>query len=227
MIGERAQAEGTLRALGSDPAAVASLKPDNMSLPPASGITTRVDDLPDVQAGDAAADAAAREIEVAKRNRLGDPVVGVSSGRLRLPGGVSDTVVGVTLSVPLNVRNTYRAEVVAAQAEADAARADADQLRLVLASNQTRAVESYAAARAAWQTWQDNRGTDVERRASLLERSWREGELSTTDYLLQLNQTLDTQQAGVALQAQVWKTYVDYLDAAGQLERWVGLESTP
>ena len=227
LIGERSQAEGTLRTLGSDPAAIASLKPGNMTLPPASGIATRVDDLPDVQAGYAAADAAAREVEVAKRNRLGDPVVGVSSGRLRLPGGVSDTVVGVTLSIPLNVRNTYRAEVVAAQAEADAARADADQLRLALASNQRRAVESYAAARAAWQTWQDNRGTDVERRASLLERSWREGELSTTDYLLQLNQTLDTQQAGAALQAQVWKAYVDYLDAAGQLERWVGLEGTP
>ncbi len=227
LIGERAQAEAVLRALGSDPAAVASLQPGNMTLPPSSGIAVRVDDLPDVQAGYAAADAAAREVEVAKRNRLGDPVVGVSSGRLRLPGGVSDTVVGVTLSIPLNVRNTYRAEVVAARAEADAARADADQLRLAFASNQTRAVESYAAARSAWQTWQDNRGTDVERRASLLERSWREGELSTTDYLLQLNQTLDTQQAGAVLQAQVWKAYVDYLDAAGQLERWVGLEGTP
>ena len=227
LIGERAQAEAVLRALGSDPVAVASLQPGNMTLPPSSGIAVRVDDLPDVQAGYAAADAAAREVEVAKRNRLGDPVVGVSSGRLRLPGGVSDTVVGVTLSIPLNVRNTYRAEVVAARAEADAARADADQLRLAFASNQTRAVESYAAARSAWQTWQDNRGTDVERRASLLERSWREGELSTTDYLLQLNQTLDTQQAGAVLQAQVWKAYVDYLDAAGQLERWVGLEGTP
>ena len=227
LIAERAQAEAALRALGSEPATVAAIQPEGMVLPVAVDITARVDDLPDVQAGYAAAAAAAREVEVAKRNRLGDPVVGLSSGRLRLPGGASDSVVGVTVSIPLNVRNTYSAEVVAAQAEADAARADADQLRLVLASNQTRAVESYAAARAAWQTWQDNRGTDVERRASLLERSWREGELSTTDYLLQLNQTLDTQQAGVALQAQVWKTYVDYLDAAGQLERWVGLESTP
>lgn len=227
LISERAQAEAALRALGSDPLAVANLQPGNMTLPPSSVIAARVDDLPDVQAGYAAADAAARDVEVAKRNRLGDPVVGVNSGRLRLPGGASDTVVGVTLSIPLNVRNTYRAEVVAARAEADAARADADQLRLAFASNQTRAVESYAAARSAWQTWQDNRGTDVERRASLLERSWREGELSTTDYLLQLNQTLDTQQAGAVLQAQVWKAYVDYLDAAGQLERWVGLEGTP
>ena len=131
------------------------------------------------------------------------------------------------MSIPLNIRNGYRAEVRAAQAEADVARAEAEQVRLAFASNQTRAAESYRAAKSAWDDWQDSRGTDVERRASLLERSWREGELSTTDYLLQLNQTLDTQQAGAALQAQVWKAYVEYLDAADQLERWVGLESSP
>lgn len=227
LIAERARAEAALRALGSEPAIVAAIPPESMALPAAVDITARVDDLPDVQAGYAAADAAAREVEVARRNRLGDPVVGLSSGRLRLPGGASDSVVGVTLSIPLNVRNPYRAEVVAAQAEAEAARADADQLRLVFASNQARAVESYAAAQSAWRTWQENRGTDVGRRESLLERSWREGELSTTEYLLQLNQTLDTQQAGAVLQAQAWKAYVDYLDAAGQLERWVGLEGTP
>ena len=227
LIAERAQAEAALRALGSEPATVAAIQPEGMVLPVAVDITARVDDLPDVQAGYAAAAAAAREVEVAKRNRLGDPVVGLSSGRLRLPGGASDSVVGVTVSIPLNVRNTYSAEVVAAQAEADAARADADQLRLAFAANQTRAVESYSAAQSAWRTWQENRGTDVGRRESLLERSWREGELSTTDYLLQLNQTLDTQQAGAVLQAQAWKAYVDYLDAAGQLERWVGLEGTP
>ena len=223
LLAERAQAEAGLRALGSNPETVASLDVGEMALPVAKLTDADVDRLPDVQA----AYAAARDIEVAKRNRLGDPVVGFNTGRLRLPGGVSDTVLGVSVSIPLNIRNGYRAEVRAAQAEADVARAEADQLRLVFASNQTRAVDSYRAAKSAWDVWQDSRGTDVERRASLLERSWREGELSTTDYLLQLSQTLDTQQAGAALQAQVWKAYVEYLDAADQLERWVGLESSP
>ena len=227
LLAERAQAEAALRALGSNPEAVASLDVGEMALPVAKLTDADVDRLPDVQAAYAAADAAARDIEVAKRNRLGDPVVGFNTGRLRLPGGVSDTVLGVSVSIPLNIRNGYRAEVRAAQAEADVARAEAEQVRLAFASNQTRAAESYRAAKSAWDDWQDSRGTDVERRASLLERSWREGELSTTDYLLQLNQTLDTQQAGAALQAQVWKAYVEYLDAADQLERWVGLESSP
>ena len=82
-------------------------------------------------------------------------------------------------------------------------------------------------AHSAWSRWQASRGTDVERRANLLERLWREGELSTADYLLQLKQTLDTQLAGAELEARLWRSYTDYLAATGQLERWAGLEGTP
>ena len=80
---------------------------------------------------------------------------------------------------------------------------------------------------SAWARWQASRGTDVERRANLLEKLWREGELSTADYLLQLKQTLDTQLAGAELEARLWRSYADYLAATGQLERWAGLEGTP
>lgn len=224
LIAERAQAEAQLRALGSDPAALAATAPAAMP-PPPTAIALPVEELPDVQASLAAAEAADREVDVARRNRVPDPVVGIVGGRLQLPGGLNDNVFGLSLSMPLYVRNSYRAEVVAAQAEADVARAEAEQLRLAFASNRQRAIESYSAALAAWQGWQSNRGTDAGRREALLERSWREGELSTTDYLLQLNQTLDTQQAGAALEAQLWRAYVDYLAAAGQLESWVGLEN--
>ena len=134
---------------------------------------------------------------------------------------------GVRLSIPLFVRNSYKAEVVAAQADADAAQAESQRIRLELETERRRAVDSYAAARAAWTRWQGSRGTDVERRATLLERLWREGELSTSEYLLQLNQTLDTALAGAELEARLWRTYTDYLAATGQLERWSGLEGTP
>jgi cobalt-zinc-cadmium efflux system outer membrane protein len=61
----------------------------------------------------------------------------------------------------------------------------------------------------------------------LLERLWREGELSTADYLLQLKQTLDTQLAGADLEARLWRTYADYLAATDRLDDWAGLERTP
>ena len=227
LVAERAQAEADLRAAGGDPQALASLDPAAAVLPPPAAISLDVSSLPDVQASDAAARAALREVDVARRNRIADPTFGVSAGRKDLGGGAIDDVVGVTFSIPLFVRNSYRAEVVAAQAEADAAKAGADIVRLAFDANRRRAIDSYAAAQVAWERWKGSRGTDVARREELLERSWREGELSTTEYLLQLNQTLDTQLAGAALEAQVWRAYVDYLAAAGQLERWIGLEGTP
>ena len=62
-----------------------------------------------------------------------------------------------------------------------------------------RTAASYAAVRRAFARWSQSTGTDVEKRAELLERLWRAGELSTADYLLQLKQTLDTALAGAAL----------------------------
>src|SRR3546814_624552 len=130
-------------------------------------------------------------------------------------------------SIQRFVRNSYDAEVSAARAEANAAAARVDRIGLELVSGRRRAIDTYAAAQSAWTQWQASRGTDVQRRADLLERLWRQGELSTTDYLQQLKQTLDTALAGAELEARLWRSYADYLAATGQLERWAGLEHTP
>ena len=226
LLAERAEAEGQFRQVGGDPAAAAglALPSDGLSLP--AGSIAGVEHLPDWQAASAASTVAQREIDVAKRNRIADPTVGVRGGRVDY-GDQRDNVIGVSISVPLFVRNTYRAEVVAAQADADAADAEAGRVRIVLAAEQRRAIESYTAAQAAWARWSRSRGTDIDRRADLLEKMWREGELSTADYLLQLKQTLDTALAGAELEARLWRGFTDYLAATGQLERWSGLEGTP
>ena len=54
-------------------------------------------------------------------------------------------------------------------------------MRIELEADRQRAIDSYAAAQSTWTRWQASRGTDVERRTTLLERLWREGELSTAD----------------------------------------------
>ena len=228
LVTERADAEARFRAVGGTPEAIAKLALPSASLPVPGTSETNVEQLPDWEAAQAAALAADREVAVARRNRIPDPTFGAYGGRIKLDdNGLSDNVVGVRLSIPLFVRNSYKAEVVAAQADADAAQAESQRIRLELETERRRAVDSYAAARAAWTRWQGSRGTDVERRATLLERLWREGELSTSEYLLQLNQTLDTALAGAELEARLWRTYTDYLAATGQLERWSGLEGTP
>ena len=230
LLAERAEAASQFRAVGGDPEGLAAPALPSDALPSPAALPVSVDGLPDWQAAQAAAVVAEREIDVARRNRRADPTLGVRGGRVNYgdnSGNASDNVVGVSVSVPLFVRNSYRAEVLAAQADAAAAVADAGRVRIELEAEQRRAVDSYAAAHAAWARWNRSRGTDIARRADLLERLWREGELSTSDYLLQLKQTLDTALAGAELEARLWRSYTDYLAATGQLERWSGLEGTP
>lgn len=226
LIADRADAEGSFRAVGGMPELLANMALPTGTLPRPITPATGIEQLPDWQAAHAAALAAEREVAVARRNRIADPTLGIRGGRVDY-GNVRDNLVGVTVTVPLFARNSYRAEVVAAQADADVAAAEAQRVQLELVADRQRAIDSYGAAHAAWSRWQSSRGTDVDRRANLLEKLWREGELSTTDYLLQLKQTLDTQLAGAELEARVWRSYADYLAATGQLERWAGLEATP
>ncbi|MFZ2236390.1 MAG: TolC family protein [Dokdonella sp.] len=227
LIAELSEASARFRALGGTSQLAAQLGlPETLLAAPSELDEAALQRLPEWAIADAALLGAQREIVVAERNRIPDPRVSARGGRINY-GGLRDNVFGVTISVPMPVRNSYRAEVVVARAEADAAAAEADRIRAQLAAESRRVVESFSANRDAWQRWTASRGTDVERRAELLERLWREGELSTSDYLLQLNQTLDTALAGAALQARLWLSYFDYLAASGQLERWSGLDGTP
>ena len=223
---ERSDAEARFRAVGGAGDTVTATVLPTDTLPEPTATAADIEQLPDWQVAHAAASAAEREVVVARRNRIADPTLGVNGGRIDY-GSFSDNVIGVTLRVPLFVRNSYGAEVIAAQAEADAAEAESERVTLELSTENRRVIESYAISRTAWDRWQSSRGTDVDRRADLLERLWREGELSTADYLLQLKQTLDTALAGAELEARVWRNYTDYLAAIGQLERWSGLEATP
>ena len=227
LVAESAETEARFRAVGGTPERVVDLSLPSDALPPPTMLSdSSIEHLPDWQAAQAAARAAERDVAIARRDRLADPTVGVRAGRIDYDG-LQDDVIGVSISIPLVVRNPYRAEVVAAQAEADVASAQADRVAIELAAERRRAIDSYAAAQSAWSRWHASGGTDVERRANLLERLWRTGELSTADYLLQLKQTLDTALAGAELEARLWRGYADYLAATGQLERWAGLERSP
>ena len=228
LLAEQADAEARFRVVGGTSEWIAGTALPTDALPTPDPIDGGLETLPDWQAAQAAATAAEREVTVARRNRIADPTIGAYTGRKKYDlGGPTDNVVGVAVTIPLFVRNSYRADVVAAQADADMAQADLQRVQLELETDRRRATNSYAAAVSAWKRWKGSRGTDVERRANLLEKLWREGELSTADYLLQLKQTLDTQLAGAELEARLWRHYADYLAATGQLERWAGLEGTP
>jgi cobalt-zinc-cadmium efflux system outer membrane protein len=80
---------------------------------------------------------------------------------------------------------------------------------------------TYEALRLASEGVRDSRVDALDARTELLHRLWQASELDTSDYLVQLNQSLDTAQAGVGLQAQVWGAWFEYLAAAGRLGDWI------
>ncbi|WP_109125759.1 TolC family protein [Dyella sp. C11] len=220
LVGNEATALSALQSVAGD--AVKSAPALPLELPPASAdIEPRpVDSQPvllKAQADEASAQAA---IDVARRARVPDPTISVTGGRVRT-GAVTDQVIGLSVSVPLPVLNSGRAEVDAALAEAGAAAASVRSQRQVAQASLREAQSRYDALRAAGRAFRDGRAAAFDDRAILLEKLWRAGEISTSDYLVQLKQSLDTALSALALESQAWQAWFDYLASAGRLTDWL------
>jgi cobalt-zinc-cadmium efflux system outer membrane protein len=221
LLSDAASAEESFRSVGGNVDDVPT--PTDLA-PPVTSDEIEVTSIVEARVAAATATNAQQQVAVAQRDRRPDPTVHLTTGRIDF-GPASDNVVGVSVSVPLFVRNPYRAEVTAAHADADAAHAERRRVELEVVARAERTQRTYAAMRAAWTQWSQSPGTDVAMRSDLLERLWRAGELSTADYLTQLKQTLDTSLAGAELHGRLWRSYVDMLYATGRLDGWVGFDS--
>ncbi len=138
---------------------------------------------------------AKEEAELARRTAKADPTVGIKTGQ---DGGKN--VIGLTLSIPLNVRNDFSAETRAAE------RAGLEE-KARFQSIYRKQRFSWQAAYSVWksfdqqyQRWKKLAQGRVEKSAELLERQWNSRDLSTTDYLLALNQRAESLIAGIELE---------------------------
>lgn len=223
LLADRAAAQEARRRLDTGVEGAHVAFPAASALPSATAAPPDVATLPEWTLAQTSAEVARAGVDVAERNRIADPTLKLRGGTIELADGAHDGMYGMSISIPLFVRNSFRAEVLAARADARAAAADLARVKLELQARAERATVAYGAVNAAWLQWQRSPATNVDERANLLERLWRAGEMSTSDYLLQVNQTLDTALAGAALEGRLWTTCTDYLAATGQLEEWLGL----
>jgi len=160
------------------------------------------------------------DADVALRERERRPAPSVS-----LVGGEEDdeSLIGLGFSMPLNVRNRYTAEVDAARAERVRAEREVDETMLRAVAAAEAATVRYASVRDAWMAWLDTGVVNLAQQTDLLDRLWRSGELSLTDYLVQVNQMLDTQRSAVELRRELWDAWFAWLAATGQTGAWLGL----
>ena len=219
LAGAEAAALASLEAVAGD---AVTKPPLPAGLPPASSSISPIPieqrpELVKLRADEAVAQAG---IDVARRARLPDPTISLTGGRV-YTGVRTDQVIGVNVSIPLPVLNSGRAEIDAALAEAGAAAALTRSQQLASRASLREAQSRYDALLAAGHAFRQGRAAAFDDRTALLEKLWRAGEISTSDYLVQLKQSLDTALSALALESQAWQAWFDYLAAAGRLTDWL------
>jgi cobalt-zinc-cadmium efflux system outer membrane protein len=176
-------------------------------------------DLPTLQAALARVAVARAAVQVNLREKRPDPTIGIRAGKED-----SDTLTGITLSVPLFVRNTFSAEVDVTNAELIQAEREAASLHRQARADLVSAAEVYRNAQDAWKSWKASGAPRLSQRTELLDRLWRAGELNTTDYLVQLKQALETEVSATEQHARMWQAWADWLAASGWIALWLNLE---
>ncbi|VAX11494.1 hypothetical protein MNBD_GAMMA26-2551 [hydrothermal vent metagenome] len=221
----QAQAQVELVGVKGDFFALAGeLPPDHLhmpdtypsNLPDAQEDEQRAASHPNVRQAHLLAQAARKQINATDRDRRADPTLGFMAGR-----DDEENNLILSFSMPLQIRNDFRSSVTAARSEALQAEQEAQQAyRTALAQLRTTR-DRYTLTANAWQDWIARGQKSLEQQSDLLERLWQAGELGTTDYLVQLQQTLNTRIAGAELQGSLWDAWVDWQAAAGQVFEWL------
>jgi len=132
-----------------------------------------------------------------------------------------DALLGLSLSIPLQIRNNFQAEVDAANSEMIQAEREAIDAYRKLKSRLEIAIVSYELSRGAWLSWQQSGADTLSEQIILLERLWKAGELNTTDYLIQLTQALQTKASAIEQRGRMWTDWSEWLIASGKIEQWL------
>ena len=177
---------------------------------------------PQVQLAHQRALALASRVNVIDRERKANPSFGLNAGKED-----STSTLGVTFSIPLQINNKFQSNVDAARAETLQAEQLAKQAFRSLKGRIDGARQRYLMIAGAWEIWSSQGQDSLQQRSQLLESLWKTGEMSTTDYLIQIQQTLDTQIAGAELQRELWSAWVEWLSSTDQLNDWLQNLSSP
>ncbi len=173
--------------------------------------------LPALQTAQRRVDSANAMVTLKKREQGLDPT-------LSLTGGDEDgeSLVGLSLSIPLPVRNRFSHEVAAASAQYRQAQQFADDLRQRARSRLINASQRYQISLSAWQLWQQIGQANLRQQGDQLRHLWEANDLSTTEYLVQIGQTIDSRDNALTLRLSLWQAWFERLAAAAQVDQWLG-----
>ena len=185
-----------------------------------SDLTKFIRQLPSMRQTIAEINSARQMVKLRKSEKAWNPTIGLSAGT----EGDED-LVGVNLSIPLNIRNSFSAEVDAANESFIAI-----EQRAHITFRETRAQlistsERYKALLHAWKSWQNKSRNSVDQQLILVKKMWQVGDISTTDYLLQLKQALETKATGIELRNQLWQVAFEWMSMISTLDDWLNIKT--
>lgn len=161
---------------------------------------------------------AKQAIRLAERQGRADPTIGIRGGREG-----SENLLGLSLEIPLFVRNNFSAEVEAASKQATEEEFVYRNAYQLAKAKLDSAWGRFHHASRAIKAWIITGQQALADQAALIDQLWKSGELSASDYLIQAKQNIDTHSASVSLIAEVWRAHFAWLEASGQVEQWLGL----
>ncbi len=172
-----------------------------------------VDDHPAVQAAKAQWEISVFAAEIALKRKKPDPTIGLGAGKLG-----RDDVLSLSLSIPLYVRNNFSLLYKAADQQAMASEANYHAVRrkqLFAIKASQAAVKEYKRRFQKWQNLMQGRDKNSE---NLLQKQWSIGDISTTEYLLTLQQRTAGLIAGIELEQEYQSALIQLLLDTAQLD---------
>lgn len=162
----------------------------------------------------------AAKVNVAKKDALADPTVSLIGGQQGPIQERRGNLIGLSVSIPLFVLNNYHAQIM--QAHHTALAADEDRINTY---RETKAslwgsYARYQQLSSALKQWQFVATPSLTTGTDLLDKLWQAGTLTTTDYLIQFKQRLDSRSNGINLRSETWMAWFEWLNASGQIEQW-------
>lgn len=178
--------------------------------------TTTYERLPELRLAQAQSEIARARIRVAKSERMPDPTVGVRIGEEG-----SSSLVGLSASIPIPIRNSYRDQVDAAGSDFLEAQQNYYSENRRVRARYDASLKRYRAASQAWSLWQNQGAEPLKEQRLLLGKLLDARQIGAIDYLIQLNQTFATEEASVELNGRLWNAWFDWQDASATVDAWL------
>ena len=152
------------------------------------------------------------QAELARKNKKNDPSFGIGAGKIN-----KDNLLTLSFSMPLNLRRNFDAAYLSANQQMAAAESN----YLATSRKQKFAIQasldSLKAFENRYKKWQVLMQGQDESFASLLQKQWQLGDISTTNYLLTLQQRTQGLLAGIELEQNYKIAIINYLTDTAQL----------